>query len=346
MSRLNTLIVGAVERLTSQSVVISIDIPNHLSSSYVYLPGQYITLELEINGIKVRRSYSICSSPNSGLLQVGIKEVPNGIFSTYVNRKIKKGDQIKAGKPEGRFIFDPKNNSIPIMAIAAGSGITPIMSIIRSFLDSSPNITFTLIYGNKTPEKTMFYDELKNLDDRFETLKIYWFFSEEKIDGAEFGRIDSAFFNYILKNSSNSYPKLLYLCGPEKLIGYSKQFFLEKGFDEDNILFELFTSSIQGSQKNNDIEEGLLNIKYDDITHELMLNQNKTLLEIALNAKIDVPYSCQGGVCSSCIARVTEGKVDMTNNQILTDEEIQEGLILSCQAIPKSNKIKIDFDDV
>ena len=130
------------------------------------------------------------------------------------------------------------------------------------------------------------------------------------------------------------------------MIGYSKEFFLEEGFDKDNILFELFTSSIQGSQKNNDIEEGLLNIKYDDITHELMLNQNKTLLEIALNAKIDVPYSCQGGVCSSCIARVTEGKVDMTNNQILTDEEIQEGLILSCQAIPKSNKIKIDFDDV
>ena len=122
---------------------------------------------------------------------------------------------------------------------------------------------------------------------------------------------------------------------------------LEKGFDEDNILFELFTSSIQGTHENNDIKEkGLLNIKYDDVTHELMLNQNKTLLEIALNAKIDVPYSCQGGVCSSCIARLTEGKVDMTNNQILTDDEIQEGLILSCQAIPKSNKIKIDFDDV
>ena len=137
------------------------------------------------------------------------------------------------------------------------------------------------------------------------------------------------------------------MCGPEKLIGYSKQFFLEKGFDEDNILFELFTSSIQGTHENNDIKEkGLLNIKYDDVTHELMLNQNKTLLEIALNAKIDVPYSCQGGVCSSCIARLTEGKVDMANNQILTDDEIQEGLILSCQAIPKSNKIKIDFDDV
>lgn len=347
MPSLNTLKVGAVDRLTPQSVVISIDVPNHLSSSYVYLPGQYITLELEINGNTVRRSYSICSSPNSGLLQVGIKEVPNGIFSTYVNRKIKKGDEIKAGKPEGRFTFNSKNESIPIMAVAAGSGITPIMSIVRSFLDSSPNIPFTLIYGNKTLEKTMFYNELKNLEDRFETLKIYWFFSEEKIDGAEFGRIDSVFFDNILKNNSNSYPKLLYLCGPEKLIGYSKQFFLEKGFDEDNILFELFTSSIQGSPENNDIKEkGLLNIKYDDVTHELMLNQNKTLLEIALNAKIDVPYSCQGGVCSSCIARLTEGKVDMTNNQILTDDEIQEGLILSCQAIPKSNKIKIDFDDV
>ena len=346
MSRLNTLIVGAVQRLTSQSVVITLDVDNYLSSSYAYLPGQYITLELEINGSSVRRSYSICSSPNSGLLKVGIKEVPNGIFSTYINRKIKKGDEIKCGTPEGRFIFDQKNNSIPSMAIAAGSGITPIISIIRSFLDSAPNTPFTLIYGNKTPEKTMFYDELKSLEDKFEALKIYWSFSEEKIDGAGFGRIDSAFLNYVLKNISNSYPKLLYLCGPGKLIDYSKQFFLEKGFDENDILFELFTSSIQDYQENNNIKEGLLNIKYDDVTHELKLNQNKTLLEIALNAKIDVPYSCQGGVCSSCIARVTEGKVDMTNNQILTEEEIQEGLILSCIATPKSNKITIDFDDV
>ena len=346
MSRLNTLIVGAVERLTSQSVVISLDVNNDLSECYAYLPGQYISLELEINGNKVRRSYSICSSPISGLLQVGIKEVPNGIFSTYVNRKIKKGDEIKAGIPEGRFTFDSKNNSIPIMAVAAGSGITPIMSILRSFLDSTPNIPFTLIYGNKTLEKTMFYDELKSLEDRFEALKIYWSFSEEKIDGAGFGRIDSAFLNYVLKNSSNSYPKLLYLCGPEKLIDYSKQFFLEKGFNENDILFELFTSSIQISKQKDNIEEGLLNIKCDDVTHKLTLDQNKTLLEIALDEKIDVPYSCQGGVCSSCIARVTEGKVDMKNNQILTEEEIQEGLILSCIATPKSNKITIDFDDV
>ena len=346
MSRLNTLIVGAVERLTSQSVVISLDVNNDLSSSYAYLAGQYISLELEINGNKVRRSYSICSSPISGLLQVGIKEVPNGIFSTYVNRKIKKGDEIKAGIPEGRFIFDSKNNSIPIMAVAAGSGITPIMSILRSFLDSTSDTPFTLIYGNKTLEKTMFYNELKSLEGRFDALKIHWSFSEEKIDGAEFGRIDSAFLNYVLKNEPKSYPKLIYLCGPEKLIDSSKQFFLEKGFNENDILFELFTSSIQIPQQKNYVEEGLLNIKCDDVTHQLTLDQNKTLLEIALNEKIDVPYSCQGGVCSSCIARVTEGKVDMSNNQILTDEEINEGLILSCQAIPKSKKITIDFDDV
>ena len=251
-----------------------------------------------------------------------------------------------AGKPEGRFIFNSKNNSIPIMAIAAGSGITPIMSIIKSFLNSTPNTPFTLIYGNKTTEKAMFYNELKSLEDKFEALKIYWCFSEEKVDGAEFGRIDSAFFNYILKSSSNSYPQLLYLCGPEKLIENSKQFFLKKGFNENDILLELFSSSIKRSQENNNLDKGLLNIKCDDVTHKLILNQNKTLLEIALDAKIDVPYSCQGGVCSSCIARVTEGEVDMTNNQILTDEEIQNGLILSCQAISKSNKITIDFDDV
>ena len=130
------------------------------------------------------------------------------------------------------------------------------------------------------------------------------------------------------------------------MIDYSKQFFLEKGFNENDILFELFTSSIQISKQKDNIEEGLLNIKCDDVTHKLTLDQNKTLLEIALDEKIDVPYSCQGGVCSSCIARVTEGKVDMKNNQILTEEEIQEGLILSCIATPKSNKITIDFDDV
>ena len=125
------------------------------------------------------------------------------------------------------------------MAVAAGSGITPIMSILRSFLDSTSNTPFTLIYGNKTPEKTMFYDELKSLEDRFEAFKIYWSFSEKKIDGAEFGRIDSAFLNYVLKNDPNSSPSLVYLCGPEKLIDYSKQFFLEKGFNENDILFEL-----------------------------------------------------------------------------------------------------------
>ena len=201
-------------------------------------------------------------------------------------------------------------------------------------------------YGNKTLEKTMFYNELKSLEGRFDALKIHWSFSEEKIDGAEFGRIDSAFLNYVLKNDPKSYPKLIYLCGPEKLIDYSKQFFLEKGFNENDILFELFTSSIQISKQKDNIEEGLLNIKCDDVTHKLTLDQNKTLLEIALDEKIDVPYSCQGGVCSSCIARVTEGKVDMKNNQILTEEEIQEGLILSCIATPKSNKITIDFDDV
>ena len=192
----------------------------------------------------------------------------------------------------------------------------------------------------------MFYDELKSLEDRFEAFKIYWSFSEEKIDGAEFGRIDSDFLNHVLKNDPNSYPRLVYLCGPEKLIDYSKQFFLERGFNENDILFELFNSPTQIFQQKNYIEEGLLNIKCDDVTHILTLDQNKTLLEIALDEKIDVPYSCQGGVCSSCIARVTEGKVDMRNNQILTDEEIDEGLILSCQAIPKSKKITIDFDDV
>lgn len=345
MSQLFPMQITRVDRITPEAVILSIEVPNKLKPLFVYKAGQYITLELSINNNNVRRSYSICSEPQLGLLQVGVKEVPNGIFSTYVNKRLKKGDDIKVGVPQGRFVLDTDEEQLPIMAIAAGSGITPIMSIVKVLLANSSKTPITLIYGNKSPEKTMFYKELCSLEKHHpEQLNIQWIFSEASSKEYKFGRIDSTFINTVFNNCASK-PLRFYLCGPEGLIKLSKDHLIDLGVNEQNILFELFSASSDKSKVVGVTDKGILKITCDDITHTLDLIPGKTLLDIAIQAKLDVPYSCMGGVCSSCIAKVTHGKASMENNQILSDDEIKEGLVLSCLAIPQSNEVSLDFDD-
>ena len=346
MSQLFPMQIERVDRITPEAVVLSIEVPDKLKPLFVYKAGQYISLELSINNNNVRRSYSICSEPQLDLLQVGVKEVPNGIFSTYVNKRLKKGDDVKVGVPQGRFVLDPDEKQLPIMAIAAGSGITPIMSIVKTLLANSSKTPITLIYGNKSPEKTMFYEELCSLEKHHpEQLNIHWVFSETNAKEYKFGRIDSSFINTVFNNCS-SRPLRFYLCGPEALIKLSKEHLIGLGINKQDILFELFSSSNYKSKVIGVADKGVLKITCDEMTHTLDLVPGKTLLEIALQAKLDVPYSCQGGVCSSCIGKITNGKASMEKNQILTDEEVNEGLVLSCQAIPQSNEVSLDFDEI
>ena len=246
--------------------------------------------------------------------------------------------------PEGRFVLDksPAN----YLAFAAGSGITPIISIASDELRKNSSSIFVLGYGNKTLGSTMFKDSLSALKNEFKgRFFVYNIYSQENNPDSFFGRIDSGFINQVLKqHSSIDFEKVL-LCGPEKMIQSATELLKGKSFNENQILFELFYS--EASEKTTvSSKNSKATIIYDDETLSLEVPENMTILDAALQKNIDVPYSCQGGVCSSCIAKVSSGSASMIQNNILTDSEIEEGLVLTCQAVPKTQEITVDFDDV
>ena len=345
MKNTQSLIVSSLKQETLNSVVISFEIPPNLKNQYTFKAGQYLTLTSNINGEKIKRSYSICSSPQSQNLQVGVKAIENGVFSNYVNDALREGDSIEVSAPEGRFVLE-NNNQGNYCAFVAGSGITPLMSIIPDVLENNENSVFVLGYGNKTKASTMFssaIDELKaKYSNRFFCYNIY---SQENNLEARFGRIDAGFINYVLKKHPLiNYEKVL-LCGPENMIENSREVLEKSNYPENKVLFELFYS--KPVTKSGESGDGsTAKIIYDEEILELIVPKKMTILDAALQKNIDVPYSCQGGVCSSCIAKITTGSATMIQNNILTDSEIDEGLVLTCQAIPQTNEITVDYDDV
>jgi len=349
MAQFHTLKIQSIVRQTEKAVSITFDVPTALEATFSFKAGQYITLKTVINETEIRRDYSLSSSPRSGDLTVTIKEIDNGIFSTYANNHLNSGDSLEVGEPNGRFIFEPQSeNANSIIAFAAGSGITPIMSIARTVLETDDK-SVVLIYGNKSPEKTIFYKEILELQSTYlNRFKVQFIYSESNDDGALFGRIDTGNINYVLKNTIQLEPsQLFYLCGPEGMIKTTTAILSEKGIQDEQILFELFTAS-NVVPANKSVNKGKTEITMlvDDEETTLIMPQTQTILEAALANDIDAPYSCQGGVCSSCICRVTEGSAKMRQNNILTDNEVAEGLVLSCQAEPTSLLIKVDFDDI
>jgi ring-1,2-phenylacetyl-CoA epoxidase subunit PaaE len=349
MAQFHTLKIQSIVRQTEKAVSITFDVPTNLSAEFNFKAGQYITLKAVINETEIRRDYSLSSSPKSGDLTVTIKEIEGGVFSTYANKSLNIGDSLEVGMPNGRFIYESQSEDIKsIVAFAAGSGITPIMSIARTVLETG-NDNVVLIYGNKSPEKTIFYKEILELQSAYlNRFKVQFVYSESNNDGALFGRIDVSNINYVIKNTVQLEPsQLFYLCGPEEMIKTTTAILSEKGIREERILFELFTASnVVPENKSINKGESEITMLVDDEETTLMMPQNQTILEAALANDIDAPYSCQGGVCSSCICRVTEGSAKMRQNNILTDNEVAEGLVLSCQAEPASSLLKVDFDDI
>lgn len=350
MSKFYDLNVKAIEKETPTSVVVYFDVPNHLEETFYYTAGQYITLATTIDGKEVRRAYSLCTAPFSKKWGVGIKEVEGGVFSTYANKKLKIGDVIKVMPPQGNFKLKTNPaHSHKYIAFAAGSGITPIMAMLESVLNEEPNSQFYLVYGNKNYEEAMFYNKLKGFTEKYPSQFYPTFFCSRKTEpNASFGRIEKSTINYLFKNNLkdlafNNY----YLCGPEEMINNVKNTLIDNGVIPSKIEFELFTSSIEADQPTITLE-GVTNVTVtvDNETFNFSISQQKYLLDAILAEKIDAPYSCQGGICSSCIAKVKEGKATMVKNQILTDSEIEEGLILTCQAHATTPTIVIDYDDV
>jgi ring-1,2-phenylacetyl-CoA epoxidase subunit PaaE len=350
MSSFYKLNIKEVKRETANAVSILFNVPETLQTNYQFVAGQYLNLKLTLDGNEIRRAYSICASPESGELRIAVKAVKNGVFSTFANSNLKTGDTLEVGKPEGNFTFEPQiERQKNYAAFVAGSGITPVMSILKSILISEPKSTFVLVYGNKSAEETIFHQELHDLQLRFVgRLFVHYVFSQSKVENELFGRIEKSTVNFVL---NNKYKELtfdkFYLCGPEEMINTVSGVLKEHSVAEKNIKFELFTTSSTEKDIKTSVDghtKITVLVDSDETTFEM--SQKQTILEAALKQGVDAPYSCQGGICSSCLGRLTKGTAEMRKNSILTDSEIASGLILTCQAVPTSSEIYVDYDDV
>ena len=309
--------------------------------NFKFLPGQYITVEKEINDETLRRSYSLSSSPDEDL-RIGIKAIDQGVFSNHA-LTLNQGDELLLSAPEGMFTLDPKEEvHQDYLAIAAGSGITPIMSMIKSVLKEDNDVHFYLIYGNRTPSEAMYLSELEKLSKETGRLHIFSSYSRNCGPTDRLGRIDGAWINFVFNKSSFS---KIFLCGPQELVDFSREHLLDKGVSKDKILSELFFIA-------NTKDEGIkmegkssMSLVLDDEEHGFSFDKEVNLLDAVLNEGYDAPYSCKGGACSSCIALVTKGSAKMKNNSLLTDSEIAEGYVLTCQAYAETEEICVNFDE-
>lgn len=348
MYNFHKLRIKEVIRETPQAVSLSFEVPENLQEQFRFKAGQYITIKTEINGEEIRRAYSLCSAPNSEEFKVTVKEVEGGKFSVVANNKLQAGDQLEVHPPEGKFILVPDPRPKNYAAFVAGSGITPVLSIIKTVLTEEPKSRFILTYGNKSPEDTIFFKELLKLQAEFpHRLYIEFVYSRTREEHSHFGRIETSTVNYVIKNKFKDHPfDAFYLCGPEAMINHITGVLTDNGVPKEKILFELFTTEDTGAIDTGTEGKTELSVVVDDEETTFSMDSQETVLDAALDHDLDVPYSCQGGICSSCIARVVEGKAEMRKNQILTDEEIEEGLILTCQAQPLTPTLKVDYDDV
>lgn len=348
--------VAGIRKETSDCVSIAFSIPEELTDTFRYKQGQYVTLRTSINGEDIRRSYSICSSPLDNELRVAVKKVEHGVFSTYANETLKKGDTLDVMPPLGKFFTELNPSQEKKYAgFAAGSGITPLLSIIKTTLRTEPKSSFTLVYGNRNRHSIIFKEELEALKnlymDRFRVIHIL---SREKTDAPiNFGRIDkNKCLTLCEKTIDVKNTDAFFLCGPEEMIFSVKETLEEKGVDPKKIHFELFTTS--GSKQTATVSshtasgnevKSKVTIKLDGIAFDFDLGfESESILDAALKNGADLPYACKGGVCCTCRAKLLEGEVDMDVNYGLEPDEIEQGFILTCQAHPRTEKVVVDFD--
>jgi ring-1,2-phenylacetyl-CoA epoxidase subunit PaaE len=351
MSSFHSLTVSHIERETRDSVVLTLTTPAALQTLFQFKQGQYLTLRAVIDGAEVRRAYSICSAEGSAL-RVGIKHVADGAFSSFAHAQIKVGDALDVMPPDGRFGQLEGRNCL---GIAAGSGITPILSIIKTRLASHAQSAFTLIYGNRATPSVMFKEELALLKDRYPTrLNLIYIMSREPQDMDIFhGRIDRAkcdvLFDKWLDVSSFD---AAFICGPESMMMEAKAALEIKGMSGSRIKTELFAAAKPTTpRKTKPVVEGESNqcevtVVMDGTTrHFSAVKGSQALLDAGLQTGLDMRFSCKGGVCSTCRAKVTEGEVEMDVNYALEDYEVRRGFVLTCQSYCLTDKVTINFDE-
>ncbi len=349
MSIFYKLSVKEIKQETKKAVSILFEIPEDIKQEFCFTPGQYITIKKDLAGKEIRRAYSICSSKESNSIRIGIKAVDNGTFSVYATTNLKVGDVLEVSPPEGRFILNPsEDNEKQYLAFVAGSGITPVLSMLRSVLEAEPKSKFVLVYGNQSPNDVMFKNDIDHLKEKHPEQFFVYSYSKTNEENTLFGRIDISKVNYIIKNIHKELEfDEFFLCGPESMIDTVKKDLLEIGYSNSEIHFELFSTELDKDDCDINLEgEAMITVILDDEEETFSMKKEKSILEAALKKGLDAPFSCQGGICSSCLAQITKGKAVMDKNTILTDEEVEDGLILTCQAHPITNEITIDYDAV
>ncbi len=350
--------IGKVKKETADSVIISLDVPNELKEQYQFQAGQYLNFKKIFQGEEVRRSYSICCSPHENKLCVAIKQVKGGVFSTYANQEMKAGDEVEVMTPLGTFTTQiDSQNSKKYLAFAAGSGITPIMSLLKTILLKEPKSTFTLIYGNKNAQSIMFREELEAVKNKYQSrFQLIHVLSREQMESdLNNGRINdekcAQLFDRALDvKSFNQF----FLCGPEEMIWSVKLYLDKQDVDKTTVHYELFNTDTKGKNKNtyeaqhkeNQDKMSIITIKVDDRTIEFPLAYGgDKILDAALKHGADLPYACKGGVCSTCKAKIVEGTVEMEVNYALEPDELEKGFVLTCQSHPTSERVFVDFDE-
>lgn len=347
--------IADVRRETPEAVSIAFAVPRELAEAYRFTPGQHVTMRTKIDGAEVRRSYSICVSPDDGELRVAVKKVDGGVFSTLANSSIKVGDEIDVMTPQGRFgvALDP-DAARTYMAIAAGSGITPLMSMLRTILTHEKKSRVVLIYGNRTTQSIIFREALEDLKDRFlSRLTIHHVLSREPQEIALLdGRIDADKIAALLRTLPDGAIDHAFLCGPGGLIESGKAALTQVGVAPGRIHVEYFSTDGLPIETRAavataaDGRESTAEIMLNGARHSIPVRSGETIVDAGLRAGLEMPYSCRGGMCCTCRAKVTEGDLRMDTNYSLEPWELEAGYVLTCQSHPVSPKVALDYDQV
>jgi ring-1,2-phenylacetyl-CoA epoxidase subunit PaaE len=348
------LTVKAIRKETSDCVSIALDIPPEFKNDFVFREGQNITIKSVMNGEEIRRSYSICSSPFDNELRVAVKRVYDGAFSTFANQKLREGDILDVLPPTGTFFTELNStNKKNYVFFAAGSGITPIISIIKTILLTEPESNVTLVFGNKNVSSIIFKEQLEALKDKYlQRFIIYHILSRERTEAEiNYGRINADKCKQLSRLIDFEGVHQFFICGPEAMIFTVKEFLESKGIESNKIHFELFTSP---KRKNKKISSGTkekreggseIIVKSDGRSFSFKLDfDSNTILDAAMAEGADLPFACKGGVCTTCRAKLLEGEVEMEANYGLEPDEVKAGFILTCQSHPRSKKVVVDFD--
>ena len=350
----HALPVVEVKRETEESVAVSFGVPPRLQRQYSYLPGQHVTVRAQIGGEDVRRSYSLCADAATGQLRIGVKQLRGGKFSTYANSHLKAGDLLDVMPPVGDFIIEPDPTSARhYAAVAAGSGITPVLSLISTTLRAEPRCRWTLLLGNRSVASIMFLEELSALKDRYlDRFHLLHVLSREKQSSPLLsGRIDRGRLESILASLVNAETvDVWFLCGPYQMVETVQETLQDRGVPPTDIKHELFFAgpppAYDQAEVLADAAEGLVDLTFtvDGRTSTVRMARGARVLDAALTARPDLPWSCRGGMCASCKAQVLEGEVSMEHNYALVAEDLEAGFVLTCQAIPEGDRLSVDFD--